>query len=170
MNRSPDIERVEVPLARDEDAASIARIYNHYVGAGGSSFDDQHWTADQTSKRLAAPYPEGWFVAADDRDLWGWASVRRYSARFGYRFTCESAIYLDAAALGSGIGDRLQERIDTHCAEFHIHHAVARINADNQRSIAFFRRHGYEYVGLQKEIGHVNDRWVDVAIMQKIFA
>ena len=106
MNRSPDIERVEVRLARDEDAASIARIYNHYVGAGGSSFDDQHWTADQTSKRLAAPYPEGWFVAADDRDLWGWASVRRYSARFGYRFTCESAIYLDAAALGSGVVPR----------------------------------------------------------------
>ena len=169
MNRSPNIEQVIVREAQKKDAGSIARIYNHYVKVGGSTFDNQPWTTGETSVRLSEETPNGWFVAEDELDILGWASVRRYSARFGYRFTCESAIYLDPIAVGCGIGDRLQARIEEHCAQHTIHHAVARIAADNGRSIAFHRRHGYEMVGIQKEIGRINDRWVDVAIMQKVF-
>ena len=41
--------------------------------------------------------------------------------------------------------------------------------ADNQRSIAFHRRYGYELVGIQKEIGHMEGKWTDVAILQRLF-
>lgn len=169
MKRAPNMGLVGVRLACEEDASSVARIFNHYVDEGTGTFDDQHWSDDQTATRIASPAPDGWFVATEGWEIWGWASVRRYSLRFGYRFTCESAIYLDPAALGSGVADRLQHRVDRHCLGRRIHHVVARIIADNSRSIAFHRRHGYELVGVQKEIGHIHDRWVDVAVMQKIF-
>ncbi|MCG8649584.1 MAG: N-acetyltransferase family protein [Pirellulales bacterium] len=158
--------------AMPADAAEIARIYNHYVDAGGSTFDTQHWEVAQTAAQLPQHDPEGWFVAktaAQDEPILGWASVRRFSARFGYRFSCESAIYVDSQAMGTGAANALQAQIESHCVRNRIHHAVARIVADNARSMAFHRRWGYELVGIQKEIGHMDDQWIDVAILQKIF-
>ncbi len=57
-----------------------------------------------------------------------------------------------------------------HCRDCGIHHAVAKVIADNSRSMAFHQRFGYELVGIQKAIGHMNGKWTDVAILQKIFA
>ena len=122
-----------------------------------------------TAARLLQSEPDGWYVAENEAGMLGWASVRRFSDRFGYRFTCESAIYLDPSAFGSGVADRLQESIEDHCRRCQIHHAVARIVTDNERSVAFHRRHGYRIVGVQKEVGRIDDRWVDVTIMERIF-
>lgn len=167
--RSPNTERLVIRKARRQDAKAVARIYNHYVGTSNSTFDNRGWSVAQTLSQMSGEGSSGWYVAEDDVDVLGWASVRRYSARFGYRYTCESAIYLDPCALGFGIGDQLQQRVDEHCRQHNIHHAVARVANCNQRSIAFHLRHGYELVGVQREVGRLDDQWVDVTLLQKIF-
>ncbi len=151
------------------DAVGITRIYNHYVDVGGATFDTCHWTCEEVGPLVEIPDPDGWYVAVDRDAIVGWASARRYSARFGYRLTCESSIYLDPASIGRGVADALQLRLEEHCRQCGIHHAVARIIADNDRSMAFHYRYGYELVGIQKEIGNMDERWADVAILQKIF-
>ncbi len=161
---------LDVRAACHADAFDIARIYNQHVDAGGTTFDTVHWTTEQMHQLLEAEKPEGWYVVLEDDAVIGWANVRRYSLRYGYRFSYETGIYLDRSAIGRGVGDVLQSRIEEHCRECGIHHAVAKIVADNQRSMAFHYRRGYELVGIQKEIGHMDGKWVDVAILQKIFA
>ena len=161
---------IPVRAAAPTDAAEIARIYNHHVDIGGSTFDAEHWSDDRVSRLIAAPQPDAWFVANQSGGrLLGWASARRFSDRYGYRYTCETAIYLHPEAMGRGIGARLQQRVESHCIASDIHHAVARIIASNERSLAFHEQFGYKLVGIQREIGRLNDRWVDVAILQKIF-
>jgi phosphinothricin acetyltransferase len=162
-------EGAEVREAAAEDAAAIARIYNHHVDIGGATFDTRHWAAEDIVTLINIARPEGWFVALTAQRVIGWASVRRYSLRHGYRFTCETAIYLDPEAIGSGVSDLLQRRVEQHCRQQNLHHAVAKVVADNERSMAFHYRYGYELVGIQKEIGHMDGQWVDVAILQKIF-
>jgi phosphinothricin acetyltransferase len=166
------VDPVIVRAAGLQDAEEIARIYNHHVDAGGSTFDTQHWTIDDVVHDLQKPKPDGWFVATGDGHarLFGWCSARRFSGRHGYRFTCETAIYLDPHAQGRGIAGRLQTQLEAHCRRFELHHAVAKIIADNERSLAFHRRHGYETVGIQREVGHMNGRWVDLVILQKILS
>lgn len=169
----PNLSRpsdVHVRATCSADAFEIARIYNQHVDAGGTTFDTVHWTIEQTQRLLEAEKPEGWYVAVENDVVIGWANLRRYSLRYGYRFTYETGIYLDQSAIGRGVGDVLQSRVEQHCRECDIHHAVAKIVADNQRSMAFHNRRGYELVGIQKEIGHMDGKWVDVAILQKIFA
>lgn len=166
MNADTD---VKVRPAEVADADVLAAIYNGHVDLGGSTFDTQHWTVDFVSQLLDCGEPDGWFVAEASEGIVGWASMRRYSLRYGYRFSCETAIYLRPGAFGRGIADQLQQRIEQHCRENGMHHAVAKIIADNERSMAFHRRWGYELVGVQKEIGHMNGTWSDVAILQKIF-
>lgn len=169
VSQVPSNDEVIVRAATVDDADGIVRIYNSHMETGGATFDTVRWTTQKTITLLRQREKDGWFVAIDGTDVVGWASARQYSARFGYRFTCETAIYLAAAVIGSGIADLLQRRIETYCVDNDIHHAVARIIADNARSIAFHRRYGYEMVGIQREIGRMDDRWVDVAILQKIF-
>jgi phosphinothricin acetyltransferase len=159
----------EVRPARTADAAEIARIYNHYIRQGGVTFDLTEYPVERIVKLLQRGKPDAWFVAGSEHALWGWASVREFSDRPGFRRSRETAIYLDPAAMGTGVGDLLQQHVEQHCVAAGIHHAMAKILADNERSIAFHKRYGYEVVGIQREIGWVNDRWVDLMILQKIF-
>lgn len=163
------IDDVILRRAKDEDAAGISRIYNYHVDSGDSTFDNVHWTAELTLQLMRQHRADGWFVAIRDSDTLGWAAARQYSNRFGYRFTCETSIYLEPSAMGKGIADALQHRVESHCYENGIRHAVARVAAHNVHSIAFHKRNGYELVGVQREVGRMNHRWVDVVIMQKIF-
>ncbi len=158
-----------VRAANPGDAAAIADIYNRHIDLGGSTFDSIHWSAEAVDTLLRCPAPDGWYVAESDSGMLGWASARRFSDRYGLRHACETAIYLAEQAVGTGIADRLQSRIERHCRDHQIHHAVAKILADNQRSLRFHQRHGYEWVGVQRQIGRLDDRWVDLVILQRIF-
>lgn len=171
-----DKQPLSIRSADINDAEPIARIYNHYVDEGGATFDNQHWTTEQTvalirpkPNELPEFTPDAWFVAEYEDNVIGWAAAKRYSNRFGYRRCCESAIYLDANHVGMGVGDALQQRIDQHCEENNIHHLVAKIVADNDRSMGFHYRHGFQLVGIQKEIGEMGNGWIDVAILQKLY-
>lgn len=160
---------VDIRAATIDDAEEITRIYNFYVRLGGVTFDIEEYSLERIAKLLIRGEPDAWFVADGDSGLAGWASARQFSERPGYRHSCETAIYLDETAIGSGIGDSLQRRIEEYCHCVGIHHAMAKIVADNDRSLAFHYRYGYEPVGTQKEIGRVNGKWVDVIILQRIF-
>ena len=140
---------VEVRAADSEHVAGIAAIYNHHIDAGGATFDTDHWKPDLVQRLIRGPHPEAWFVALDrsqkdesEDQVIGWASAKRHSLRHGYRFTCETAIYLAERAIGRGVADALQDRVEEHCRQSGIHHAIAKIIADNQRSIAFHQRYG----------------------------
>jgi phosphinothricin acetyltransferase len=45
---------------------------------------------------------------------------------------------------------------------------MARIVAGNQTSIDFHLRLGYEVIGTQKEVGHMDNQWLDVVLLQKL--
>ena len=152
------------------DAEAIAQIYNYYVQAGGATFDATPWETAQVGEMLPPVAPEQWLVAWDQTGLLGWASARRFSVRYGYRLSLETAMYLDPNAIGGGVAAGLQQQLEDRCRNHQIHHAMARIIADNQRSLAFHYRHGYELVGIQKEVGFINGKWTDVAILQKILS
>ena len=168
----PQPIRFQVRPAEPRDAESIASIYNAYVDVGGATFDATHWSTEFTMKQIEAPQPDAWFVATDNQDesVHGWSSVHRFSNRHGFRFSLESAIYIRPESRGIGIADALQQCLDQHCITTGIHHLVAKIIADNGRSIAFHQRHGFQTVGIQREVGNMVGDWIDLAIMQKIYA
>lgn len=151
------------------DAVQIAAIYNRHIDLGGSTFDAVHWKKPFVTAMISKSLPDGWFVAEQNGEIQGWASAKYFSDRAGYARSVETAIYLDPEAVGSGVAGPLQEAVLAHCVEHQIHHAMAKIIADNQRSIRFHQRYGYELVGVQKEIGWIDDAWVDVAILQRLF-
>ena len=159
----------QIRKAVSDDASAIAAIYNLHIEIGGSTFDTQLWTTVDVGKLIEKPMPNAWFVAEAEHQILGWAATRPHSQRHGYRYTCETAIYLHPNSTGCGVGDLLQQQIEKQCRQTGLHHVVAKIISDNHRSISFHQRHGYEIVGVQKEIGRMQNKWCDVTIMQRIF-
>lgn len=156
--------------ALPSDAAAIAHIYNQYVARGNATMDMIPWTVEAVEARIEAlEARECLLVACQADQVVGWGVVKKYSPRQGYRVCCETSVFVDATHTGQGLGSLLVTALFERCRQFGYRHAVAKIHASNENSIQFHRRHGFEMVGVQREIGFIRDHWLDVAIMQRIF-
>ncbi len=151
------------------DCEVITSINNEHILAGGSSM--------VTSTR-SVEYFEQMMTNFNDRELIecleidgkvvGFGLIKRYSDREGYKTTCETAIYLRPNKMRMGLGTKMKRSLIERCKELGYHHLVAKIFSNNTASIEYNRKLGYELVGVQKEVGKINDKWVDVTIMQLI--
>lgn len=168
LNQDSIHNEIKYRKVESQDIESICAIYNSHIDLGGSTFEKDYWQASTLEKQIINNQDDFWFVAQLTDKIIGWSAARRYSDRFGYRLTREFAIYFAAEYTGKGYAAKLLEMTERACRLAGIHHLVSRVIANNEKSIRFHHRFGYETVGTQREIGYLNDQWLDVAILQKI--
>jgi phosphinothricin acetyltransferase len=106
------------------------------------------------------------FVLKKNEITIGWGIIKRYSDREGYRYACETAVYLTYSKLGKGYGTMMKKYLIDVCKSLHYKHLIAKIFANNQTSITYNQKLGYTVVGTQNQIGFKNNEWVDIVIMQ----
>jgi phosphinothricin acetyltransferase len=109
-------------------------------------------------------------ILEDQEQIIGWGIVKLYSDRPGYARTCETSVFLRRAKTGRGLGSRLQKALLDSAKAAGFHHCLFRIWAANASSIAMHAKFGFTIVGTQNEVGYVDDKWVDVTIMQCLLA
>lgn len=164
-----DSEQVQIRFCTPADYAAIASIYNEAIATGSITFDTRQFGAKDIQAWVDKFCDrECLLVIERQQQILGWGIVKQYSDRPGYRVCCETSIYLTFAAKGQGLGKMMQTALLEKVVELDYHHVVVKIVATNDDSIAFHKGFGFEIVGVQKEVGHVADRWQDVAIMQLI--
>ena len=155
--------------ATPADGAAIAEVYNASIVAGGATMDQETKNAEYFGKQLENFSPrEAILLLERGTDVQGWGIIKKYSDRTGYRFCCETAVYLRRDLTGRGLGTRVKLALIERCRRYGYHHLVAKIFADNVGSIEYNKKLGYEVVGIQKEIGYASGRWQDVVIMQLV--
>ena len=159
--------------AEEKDISAIADIYNESIAVGDATMDGRPKTPQDIlewmrgfSKRetillLESRHDSEWIIV-------GWGIIKRYSDRHGYRFCCETAVYLRRDQTGRGYGTTMKKALIERCKYFRYHHLVAKIFADNTASIQYNLKLGYELVGTQREIGWKNESWTDVTILQLV--
>lgn len=167
-------EQLRIRDAAPGDAAVIAEIYNEAIDRGIATMD---------SERKSAAVVRGWIegfgpretilllerIDAEGRaEIVGWGIIKKYSDRHGYRTTCETSVYLRHREAGRGYGTRVKLALIERCRSYGYHHLVAKIFAVNEGSIRYNLKLGYEMVGIQKEVGYRDGRWLDVAILQLV--
>ena len=162
-----------IRAAEPQDYGAIATIYNEAIAHGGITMDCHPYTAADIQQAIQKMQQrEAWLVAEDATRqtdaVIGWGVIKRYSDRIGYQLCCETSTYLAFAEVGKGYGHALQTSLMAQVQAYGYHHIVAKILAANQGSIRFHQRFGFEIVGIQEEIGFMNNAWHDVVIMQCI--
>ncbi|MEL6537651.1 MAG: N-acetyltransferase family protein [Bacteroidota bacterium] len=163
------MSEVMIVPARPEHYSAIAEIYNEAIRKGNATMEETLKSEEDIAgwiekfharERLYAQVREGVVV--------GWGILKRYSDREGYRFACETAVYLRQTETRKGYGSAMKRHLIDEARSMDYHHLVAKIFAVNESSIEYNRQLGYTIVGTQKEIGFKNGQWMDVVIMQLV--
>ena len=154
------------------DLSACLAIYNYWVEEGVSTFDEQPWTPGEGvlwySQHQDKHYPL--LVMEVQAEVVGWGSLSRWSAKSGYQQTAEVSLFLAPDQLGSGHGKTLLARLVKAANQSRHHLLIARIEASNEHSVTLFRKAGFEPVGLMREAGFKNRRWLDVYVMEKVLS
>jgi len=161
---------MHVRLAEPADGESVRRIYNAEVVGSTATFDLRPRTPEEQAAWMAehqGTYPV--VVAVDEHGtVLGFGSLSTYRDRPSYATTVENSVYVDAAHRGEGVGRALLDELVRLATLHGFHSVIARVGGDNTASIALHRACGFDEVGIEREIGRKFNRWLDVAVLQRM--
>lgn len=169
---------MELRLAREDDAAAIAAIYNHVVTTSTAVFDlvprtlddQRRWLAERSGVHAVLVATDDGSRTATSGAVLGFASLSPFQTRPAYRTTVESSVYVHHDHVGEGIGRVLLERLVALATDHGFHAMIARIGGGNEASIRLHQAVGFEQVGREREVGRKFGQWLDVVVMERLLS
>lgn len=151
----------------DRDASACARIYAPGV-EGYASFEEEPPDAAAMAQRIAAATAQhAWLVAEVDGEVRGFAYAAPHRARAGYRWTVDTAIYVDPAAHRRGLGRALYVPLLDLLARQGLRSACAGIALPNAASVGLHEALGFALVGVYRGVGFKAGAWRDTGWWQR---
>ncbi|MGE7852924.1 arsinothricin resistance N-acetyltransferase ArsN1 family A [Bacillus paramycoides] len=154
--------------AVETDIMSILEIYNQGI-------KDRIATLEESPKDYS--YMKEWFqrhqgrfkvvVTEQDGKVMGWASLNPYSNRCAYDGVAELSIYISRDHRGKGLGKKLLIEIELLAIVNHFYKIVLSTLTFNQLGQGLYRKMGYREVGVFKNQGKLDGKFVDVMAMEK---
>jgi phosphinothricin acetyltransferase len=96
-----------------------------------------------------------------------WASLNVFNPRECYRFVADISVYVERQWRGKGAGRVLLERLVELGREHGFHKLVLSAFPFNPGGMALYERMGFRTVGIYKEQGQLDGRWVDTIVMER---
>jgi phosphinothricin acetyltransferase len=78
------------------------------------------------------------------------------------------SVYVAREQRGKGIGDALLSALEVRARALGYHKMVLAAFPSNAPGMRLYERHEFQTVGIYHEQGLIDDRWVDVIVMEKI--
>ena len=161
---------VRVRLARIEDAAALAAIYEPYVRETAITFEYIPPTADEFAERMRKTmefYP--YLVAELDGRLVGYAYAGTFKGRPAYDWAVETSIYVAQGHAGGGIGRALHDAQGV----LNMYACIAVPDGEDDETLTrnsqhFHEHMGYRLVGEFYQCGFKGGRWYDMVWMEKM--
>ncbi len=163
--------------ATEADVPAIIGIRNQGIEDRNATLDTEPYTLEEG---------QAWFDAHDTRHpvivavdptrgdpgrpeaVVGWASLNVFNPRHGYRLVAELSVYVHRQYRARGVGSLLLDALLDRSRELGYHKVVLTAMAHNTAARALYARFGFREVGVFKEQGLVDGRWIDTVIMEKI--
>jgi phosphinothricin acetyltransferase len=163
---------MQVRDATPADAAAIARIYNQGIEDRVATLETQLRSAEERAEWLAARSARHPVLVAVDDDaqgtILGWASLNSFNPRAAYDHVADFSVYVAREQRGRGVGDTLLGALEARARALGFHKLVLAAFPTNARGMRLYERHGFRTVGIYREQGLLDGRWVDVIIMEKL--
>ena len=160
---------VTIRDATGADVDAICAIHNQGIADRIATLDTTLRVPADTRAWLrvrGARHPV--LVAELDGAVIGWASLNRFNPRPAYDFVADFSVYIERARRGRGIGRQLLDRLIDLARAQGYHKMVLAAMAFNDAGLALYTRTGFTRVGVYREQGQLDGRWVDVVIMEKL--
>lgn len=167
-------------VVEHDDAAALCEIYNVEVAEPSVTFelvartleDQQGWITRHTGVHLAlvaiSDEPGLGASGARGEAVVGFASLSAFRDRPAYSTSVEDSVYVHRSARGRGVGRLLLAELLDAAREAGFHAVIGRIVGQNATSIRLHESCGFELVGVEREVGRKQGRWLDVVEMQRL--
>lgn len=158
-----------VRLARSEDAATIARIYNQGIAERIATFETEpRSTADVATllHKKGDQFPT--VVVEDDGQVVAFAWVGSYRDRPCYSGVGEHSVYADQTARRGGAGTAALEALFHEAESRGFWKLVSRIFVHNTASRALHIKLGFREVGVYQRHAQLDGEWLDCVIVEKL--
>jgi L-amino acid N-acyltransferase YncA len=163
------MEEIVIRKATETDIKAIQLIYNQGI-------EDRIATLETETKDNV--FMKDWFdkhigryqviVAEEEGKILGWASLNPYNIRAAYFGVADLSLYITRECRGKGIGGKLLEAIHIIAKENDFHKIVLFTFPFNQLGQGLYRNKGYREVGVFKNQGILDGKYVDVMAMEKL--
>lgn len=154
--------------ATANDAAYLARIYNHYIANTYVTFETEAISSSDMAQRIeetdAIPLP--WLVAEASGQILGYAYASQWKGRCAYRYSVESTVYLDVQHTNKGVGGELYTALIATIRERSMHSVIGGIGLPNEPSIKLHEKLGFRKIAHFDQVGYKFEQWVDVGYWQ----
>ena len=156
-----------IRVATKEDATGMLEIYAPFILNSGITQETEIPSVGDFQKRIISNLEERpWLVCEIDGQVAGYAYAGKHRDRKGYQWCTEPSVYISEKYFGIGIADALYTALfDILKLQGYVN-AYAVITLPNDRSIAFHKKFGFEYLTIYKKIGYKLGQWHDVGWMQ----
>jgi phosphinothricin acetyltransferase len=156
--------------AASRDLSGILAIYNEVIATSTAIYRDEPTSLDERGAwlqgRLAKGFPV--LVAVDASEVLGFSSFGEWRAAPGYRHTVEHTVHVSGTRRGAGIGRTLVEGLIPRAVAMGKHVMIGGIDAENEASLRFHARLGFEEVARFRQVGRKFGRWLDLVFVQRL--
>jgi phosphinothricin acetyltransferase len=157
------------PARPDDDAASIATIYNQGIEDRLATLETQLRSPDERRHWMESRGPRHPVIVAEAGGaVVGWGSLNAFNPRPAYDHVADLSVYIERGWRGRGVGRRLIERLVTLGKEIGYHKIVLAAFPFNDAGMALYERMGFTTVGIYHEQGLLDGKWVDVIVMERL--
>lgn len=153
-----------------EDAQAILEIINYNILNATALYDYEPRTLKNQVAILEEKLSKGFpvVVATEEETVVGFGYYSEFRFREAYKFTVEHSVYAHPNHIGKGIGKLILENLIDLAKAQKLHTMIGVIDAENQSSIEFHKKFGFEIAGTIKESGFKFNRWLHSVFMQKM--
>jgi phosphinothricin acetyltransferase len=163
------MSEIKLRPATPADAEAICLIYNQGIEDRIATLETELRTPEERRQWLAARGPRHPVVVAEAYgQVVGWGSLNVFNPRKAYDSVADFSIYVERGWRGKGVGRRLLARLEELARELGYHKLVLSAFPWNEGGMALYRAFGFRTVGIYKEMGKLDGRWVDTIIMEKL--
>jgi phosphinothricin acetyltransferase len=163
----PESLMIRRALPGDRDA--IRRVYNEGIEDRVATLDTDPKSPDE----IAAWWAEhgdrfAILVALEAADIVGWASLNRFSHRCAHSAIADLSVYVGRSHRGRGIGSALLMRLESEARAGGFYKIVLYALNRNEHGKRLYVKSGFREVGVFREHGSIDGRFVDVVAMEKL--
>jgi phosphinothricin acetyltransferase len=153
-----------------DDCSAILEIINEQILTGTALYDYKPRTLAQQLAIFDDKLQKGFpiIVAKVADEIVGFGYYSEFRFREAYKFTVEHSVYAKKNYIGKGIGKLLLSELIELAKKQNLHTMIGVIDSENESSIAFHEKFGFEKAGFIKESGFKFDRWLHSVFMQKM--
>ena len=157
-------------FAAPEDVSALLSIYERYISTP-ITFEYTLPSLEEFARRVASVqtfYP--YLVAEVNGELLGYAYAHRIAERAAYRWGAELSIYLRPDAVRRGLGKQLYQSLIALLRLQGVRTVYGLVASPNPASEGLHRSLGFHRMGVQRNAGYKNGRWVDLIWFEQSIA